>query len=697
MSCGRLRLVLVACVATIVVGAPGEARAQSAESGLSPQSSAVLLDVPFIAQSADLCGGAALAMLRRYWGDPDSVAEDFAALVDPVEGGIRTSRLTSAAATNRWTALPFAGEAASASFVASQLARGRPLIALILDRPGVFHYVVVVAWARGQIVFHDPARAPLRTIAAEDFERRWDAAGRWLLLVLPPVSPTSLDVVSGALPATDPTDACDAAIEQAIVLASAGRLDDAEVPLVSATLACPDRARVWRELAGVRFLQRRWQSAERSAMKAGALDPADRRTWQLLGSTRFMRGDLPGTLRAWNRANGPAINHISVDGADRTPQPVVIGAIGLVPRQVLRADALGRAAHRLGELPVAEQTALRFEPMVDDSVTVRAAVVERPLLPTGVVGWAFVGGRAVIRDTLALDVAGPARSGELWSGSWRWTERRPHVRFSVATPAPGGLSGVATVEGSWEEQTYDLADGGRATHGRSRAGFGLADWATSTVRWHAGLALDRFDRRGYANLSAGVDRRMADDRISMLAQLDGWFGRDDRASSFGRATVVLATRSSTDPVPALTARAGLAVASAGAPLAVWPRAGTGANDLATLRAHPLHGDDIVRGGRLGRHLWFASVEHARPAGWLTSLALSWAIFADLGVTDHRLAGDGRRAELDVGSGLRVQVPGLAGTLGLDVAYGVGDGRAQVSVSVRPSWPGGSSGVSRRAP
>jgi hypothetical protein len=410
-----------------------------------------------------------------------------------------------------------------------------------------------------------------------------------------------------------------------------------------------------------------------------------------------MRGDLSGTLRAWNRADGPAINHISVDGAARTPQPVVIGAIGLVPRQVLRDTGLARAARRLGELPVAERTALRFEPMVDDSVTVRAAVVERPLLPTGVVGWALVGGRAVVRDTLALDVAGPARSGELWSGSWRWTDRRPHVGFSVATPAPGGLPGVATVEGSWEEQTYDLANAGRVTHGRSRAGFGLADWASSTVRWQAGLALDRFDRRGHANLSAGVDRRMADDRVSMRAQLDGWLGRDGRASRFGRATVALATRSSTDPAPALTARAGFAAASSGAPLAVWPRAGTGANELATLRAHSLHRDDIVRGERLGRHLWFASVEHARPAGWIKSLALSWAIFADLGVTDHRLAGDGRRAEFDVGSGLRVHVPGLAGTLGLDVAYGVGDGRAQVSVSVRPSWPGGSSSVFRRVP
>lgn len=39
-----------------------------------------LLDVPYVAQSEALCGGAAAAMVLRYWGAAGVYAEDFAPL-----------------------------------------------------------------------------------------------------------------------------------------------------------------------------------------------------------------------------------------------------------------------------------------------------------------------------------------------------------------------------------------------------------------------------------------------------------------------------------------------------------------------------------------------------------------------------------------------------------------------------------------
>ena len=54
------------------------------------------MDVPFFAQTVDLCGGAAAAMVLRYWGDRDVQAEDFAALVDSTRGGISTLDLVNA-------------------------------------------------------------------------------------------------------------------------------------------------------------------------------------------------------------------------------------------------------------------------------------------------------------------------------------------------------------------------------------------------------------------------------------------------------------------------------------------------------------------------------------------------------------------------------------------------------------------------
>ena len=43
----------------------------------SPRPVADVLDVPFIAQSELLCGGAAAAMVMRYWGERGIDAESF--------------------------------------------------------------------------------------------------------------------------------------------------------------------------------------------------------------------------------------------------------------------------------------------------------------------------------------------------------------------------------------------------------------------------------------------------------------------------------------------------------------------------------------------------------------------------------------------------------------------------------------------
>ena len=64
--------------------------ARAAEAGQSSRPLAIL-DVPFISQSEALCGGAAVAMIMRYWGARGLDAESFAHLVDRSAAGIRTT------------------------------------------------------------------------------------------------------------------------------------------------------------------------------------------------------------------------------------------------------------------------------------------------------------------------------------------------------------------------------------------------------------------------------------------------------------------------------------------------------------------------------------------------------------------------------------------------------------------------------
>ena len=166
------------CVALVLVWA-GLVRSAHAQPAPQPLS---ILDVPFISQSEALCGGAAAAMILRYWGERGLDAESFAHLVDRSAGGIRTTRLIDDLRQRGWSATAVDGRP---ELIDAELARGRPVLTLIEDRPGTFHYVVIVAATHQAIVFHDPARAPLRVMERERFERRWSPAGRWMAVVVP--------------------------------------------------------------------------------------------------------------------------------------------------------------------------------------------------------------------------------------------------------------------------------------------------------------------------------------------------------------------------------------------------------------------------------------------------------------------------------------------------------------------------------
>src|SRR5688572_17729237 len=141
-----------------------------------------LLDVPFISQSELLCGGAAAAMVLRYWGERGVTAESFAALVDRSASGIRTDALVADLKRRGWLATAVAG---TGELMRAELGQGRPVLTLIEDRPSTDHYVVVVGAHERGVVFHDPARAPFLVMSAAEFDRRWRSADRWMAVVVP--------------------------------------------------------------------------------------------------------------------------------------------------------------------------------------------------------------------------------------------------------------------------------------------------------------------------------------------------------------------------------------------------------------------------------------------------------------------------------------------------------------------------------
>jgi len=142
----------------------------------------VRIPVPYIKQVDALCGGAAAAMVLKYWGSNSADMKDFLPLIDHRAGGIANDVLARTLSDRGWTAIQFTGSIES---LRQRLRARQPVVVLTHERGERFHYVVAIGYTHNAIVVHDPGRGPSRMISTERFVRSWRRSGSWALLVLP--------------------------------------------------------------------------------------------------------------------------------------------------------------------------------------------------------------------------------------------------------------------------------------------------------------------------------------------------------------------------------------------------------------------------------------------------------------------------------------------------------------------------------
>jgi hypothetical protein len=668
----------------LLLALAGTARSQPAPAPL------VLLDVPFISQSEALCGGAAAAMVLRFWGARGLTAETFAHLVDESAAGIRTDALVNDLRGRGWNA---AGLRGTGELATGELANGRPVLALIEDRPGTYHYVVIIAATSKAIVFHDPARAPHRVMGRVEFDRRWDAAGRWMAVVLPGhrgleappaggpegVAPAGAagPVRSGGFPTElrgDMPSSCDRLLADGIRLAQENDLSGAERTLTQ-SLSCGGAAPL-RELAGVRVLQRRWADVEALASAAVAEDAADAHAWRLLATSRFVQDNPSGALEAWNHIGEPRIDLVSITGLTRTRHRPVERLIGLVPGEVLNVEGLARARRRLSDLPAAQRTRLDYAPVPSGLAEVRASVAERPLAPQGMWGVAAIAASAAARRELEWSAGAISGGGERVTGAWRFWPGRPRLAFALDAPAPWG--GVVGVGAFAERQPFDPP----AVRDSERRGVRLSagTWMWSRVRAEVHGGVERWTGMGALGLTGAAVRVVThDDRVDLRLDLSAWAGEARFVTTFA-AFVFRSSTARTGRV--YIARAGAGAAGGQTPPDLWFAGDTGRARPVLLRAHPLVADGRFRLEQLGRRITYASAEaqHWWPARG--GLRVGAAVFADSARTSGRVPG-GARADVDAGAGARLAIPGVTGLFRLDLAKGLRDGRTALSFVYEP--------------
>lgn len=167
--------------------------AMSAGCLLAAPSPALWIDVPFVAQTQDGCGSAAISMVLQYWehrlrqtvpdlADPERIQS---ALYSRNARGISSAGMEEYFRTAGYRVYAFQGDWKD---LRRNVEAGRPLIvSLKASGPlGPLHYVVVVGIdeVRGFLYVNDPAQQKNLRISREGFESEWNSA-HWTLLALP--------------------------------------------------------------------------------------------------------------------------------------------------------------------------------------------------------------------------------------------------------------------------------------------------------------------------------------------------------------------------------------------------------------------------------------------------------------------------------------------------------------------------------
>jgi hypothetical protein len=352
---------------------------------------------------------------------------------------------------------------------------------------------------------------------------------------------------------------------------------------------------------------------------------------------------------------------------------------------LLTEGAFRLAERRLQDLPDRADARLTIRPEADGFVTVRAALVERSGLPQGAFGWTAAALQAGLDRETRLAIPGSTGQGELWSMSWRWWSGRPRVAIGFSAPHIGWLPGVWRVDASWESQRYQTeGDETSADRDESRS-FGsltLSDWSSPNVRYSATAGVETWNTGTGARrtIVAGgtIERRWLDDRWTVWGRATTWtpFGAPRYSRGFHTGSVGAAFISSRSPERWVhQIRAGVERASDNSPLGVWPGAGEGRVREPLLRAHPLLTAGVIE--LTNRSVFGKTVvdSHVETERWITSafpIRAGLAGFVDAAHASRRYA-TGALTQIDMGGGLRVRMPGAAGTLRVDIAHGVLDG------------------------
>jgi tetratricopeptide (TPR) repeat protein len=296
---------LVLCVALALGGcatAPQMAALERAWPSAWPDQ-VLLATVPFFAQDDHLCGPAALAMVAQAAGRPVTPAQLTPQVYLPGrQGALQVEML---AAARRQGLVPYL-LAPDLQALLAEVVAGEPVLVLQnlgLSFSPLWHYAVVIGYDRTtqDLILHSGTTARQR-MPVSTFEQTWARSGHWALRVTPPArlpATAQPEPWARAVAALERVDASAAYAAWATALQrwpgdrpallglgnaahAMGQRERAAQAFEAATLAQPDFADAWHNLAQVRLELDQLSAAQAAASRAVALGGHRLVTYQAL-------------------------------------------------------------------------------------------------------------------------------------------------------------------------------------------------------------------------------------------------------------------------------------------------------------------------------------------------------------------------------------------------------------------------------
>jgi len=637
------------------------------------------LDVPFVAQRKDTCGAAALAMVLRYWGDHASHDDVAGALLTPELHGIAGSRLAGFARGRGMEAVAYRGDMAN---LRDFIGKGRPLIVAWDLGRGRYHDVVVVGLddERRAVIVHNPAAGASRAVKADAFERRWRGAGYWTLLVLPEKE--------AAAPPT-----YEELVARGVAAGRGGHYGEAAEVLQRAIGLAPARPEARVELAGLRFLEKKYEDAAAGFASALIYQP-DPYAREMLAASLHLAGHTEDALKEWNRLGQPRLDRVAVRGLVYTNERVVTRELALSPEGVLDLGRYRETRLRLEELGIFSRIELRPLPRQLGHVDLEVDLAERH----GFGDRAQVAIRSAIyavRKKVVLRYFNLAGEGINLGLEYKWQRTQPRWQGSVEWPRPFGLPANLRLEALRARPTYDLGQtftmrtrGGGVSVRRvagpgtvAEAGWRFRDRTFGVVRPDA--------REGrLSGYQLGLDHRFVDrrrhrfDASARFFQALAGLGSD---LSYPLGQVALRYRGFVSlpdgkPIARSVLAAQLILGRGGArtPLDEMFTPGASSEMDYPLRGHYVRRNGILGGTAIGKDLDLLNVELRQRIASGKHFQLGAVAFYDGARLDSTAQGGARKMN-DVGLGLRLATRGLL----LRVDYG-----RSLSGDGKNAWTGG---------